>query len=158
MLHPIIVVLLASSLGLPAQTYKGPRPPKQDVPYLLHAQNLIEAEVSEAKEKEDKDEIVYTVPGESSSARTPLASPIFLLQAQNLQPERLQLYRFEVRNGQREVSFSKKKKKSTRPLMLTVTRLSNDNIYRLEAVDSLEKGEYSLTPEGSNQVFCFQVY
>jgi hypothetical protein len=24
--------------------------------------------------------------------------------------------------------------------------------------ESLAPGEYSLTPEGSNQVFCFQVY
>jgi len=28
----------------------------------------------------------------------------------------------------------------------------------VEANEMLENGEYSLTPSGSNQVFCFQVY
>jgi hypothetical protein len=36
-------------------------------------------------------------------------------------------------------------------------RLDKD-LYKLEAVESLEPGEYSLSPEGSDQVFCFQVY
>ena len=33
-----------------------------------------------------------------------------------------------------------------------------DKLYKIEVSDSLEPGEYTLTPEGSNQVFCFQVY
>jgi hypothetical protein len=55
------------------------------------------------------------------------------------------------------VVFSRKKG-SARPLLLTVNRLTNDGLYRVEAAGSLENGEYSLSPEGSNQVFCFQVY
>ena len=42
-------------------------------------------------------------------------------------------------------------------IRLEVTRLDT-GLYRLEVTDSLEAGEYSLTPEGSNQVFCFQVH
>ena len=47
-------------------------------------------------------------------------------------------------------------------LDLAVSQTSNPtggwNIYRIDVGESLENGEYSLTPEGSNQVFCFQVY
>jgi len=38
-----------------------------------------------------------------------------------------------------------------------VTRLDSD-LYRIEVGESLEPGEYSLSPEGSSQVFCFQVF
>jgi hypothetical protein len=38
-----------------------------------------------------------------------------------------------------------------------VTRLASD-LYRIEVNESLEPGEYSLSPEGSNQVFCFEVF
>jgi hypothetical protein len=40
---------------------------------------------------------------------------------------------------------------------MEVTRLDG-GLYKIEVDESLEKGEYSLTPEGSNQVFCFQVF
>ncbi len=33
-----------------------------------------------------------------------------------------------------------------------------EGIYRLEANEYLQNGEYALTPEGSDQVFLFQVY
>jgi hypothetical protein len=41
---------------------------------------------------------------------------------------------------------------------MEVTRLTSDNLYKLEVEDELENGEYSLSPAGSNQAFCFQVY
>jgi hypothetical protein len=44
------------------------------------------------------------------------------------------------------------------PLRTDVTKISNDNLYRIEVNGSMEKGEYSLSPDGSNQAFCFQVY
>jgi hypothetical protein len=33
-----------------------------------------------------------------------------------------------------------------------------DDLYKLEVDESLGIGEYSITPSGSNQVFCFRVY
>jgi hypothetical protein len=54
--------------------------------------------------------------------------------------------------------FSHKKKQTAKPIRIDVMKLSSDNIYQIEVNDSLEKGEYSLSPDGSNQVFCFQVY
>ena len=36
--------------------------------------------------------------------------------------------------------------------------LNIEKLYRLEVEESLEPGEYALSAEGSNQVFCFQVY
>lgn len=144
------------ALAVPAQQKGGtPRPPKPDVPYLLHAAELISTEVNEAKENPRKDDILYTIPGENSPVKTPLASPIFLLQAEKLDAGRIQLYKLESHNGQREILF--RKKKPARAIRLDVTRL-NDNVYRIEVGESLGNGEYSLTPDGSNQVFCFQVY
>jgi hypothetical protein len=40
---------------------------------------------------------------------------------------------------------------------LRVTRLV-EHLFRVEASESLENGEYALTPSGDNRVFCFEVY
>ncbi len=114
--------------------------------------------MGEAKEEKKKDDILYVVAGPSSTARTPLASPIFLFQAGKITPDKLQLYKLESKNGRRELLLSPKKKQGGVPIRIQVTRVSSDNVYRIEVEDSLENGEYSLSPEGSNQVFCFQVY
>ena len=153
----IFLILAVTAWLLPAQKYSGPTPPKPDIPYLLHADSLLETEAGEAKEEGKKDDITYVIAGASSPAKTPLASPIFLLDSKNLSPERLEIYRLEVRNGRREVLFSRKKRKTSNPVRTTVNRVG-DNLYRIEVDQSLEKGEYSITPNGSNQVFCFAVY
>ena len=151
------LLCLAAGL-LPAQKYNGPRPPKPDVPYLVHADNLVATEVTEAKEEKRKDDQLYAVPGTSSPVKTPLAGPIFLIQADQLAPEKLSLYRFEIKNGRREVLFSQKRRKeSAQPIHLSLSRLA-DGLFRLEVDQTLGNGEYGLSPEGSNQVFCFQVY
>jgi Tol biopolymer transport system component len=90
--------------------------------------------------------------------KTPLSSPILLFQADKITPDKLQLFKLDSRNGQREILFSHKKKQTAKPIRIDVMKLSSDNIYQIEVNDSLEKGEYSLSPDGSNQVFCFQVY
>jgi len=72
----------------------------------------------------------------------------------------MELYRMEVKNGNREVSLPnnpKKRKDNQRPLRLSISRAA-PGLFRLEADQGLENGEYCLTPSGSNQVFCFQVY
>lgn len=151
-------MLLAVAVALPGEPYDGPKPPKPDIPYLKHADNLVETEVTEAKEQNRKDDLIYVVSGASSTARTPLASPIFIFQSDKLEPEKLQLYKLEVKNGSREVVFSHKKKQIAMPIRLEVTRLGSGNLYKLEVDDTLPDGEYSLTPDGSNQVFCFEVF
>src|SRR5713101_6827727 len=103
-----------------AQKYSGPRPAKPDVPYLLHADTLVETEVADAKEEKRKDDLAYIVAGPSSPVKTPLAGPIFLFEADKLAAEKLQLYRFEVKNGHREVFFSHKGKGSPRPRRINV--------------------------------------
>ena len=153
-----LFLLFGCAAALRAQKYTGPRPPKPDLPYLLHADSLLPTESLTAKEETKKDDIIYSVEGASSPAKTPLTSPILLMQGDKLQPERLALYKWETRNGRREVMFSKKKGRTGKPLMISVNRLTSDNLYKIEVVPSLENGEYSLSPEGSNQVFCFQVF
>jgi hypothetical protein len=139
-----------------AQKYAGPLPPKADVPYLKHAENLVPTEATEAKEeKGKKDDITYVIAGAASSARTPLASPVFLLQTDKLTAASLALYRLESKGGRREIVFAPKKQ--PKAIRMEATKLA-DKLFRLEVEESLEPGEYSITPEGSNQVFCFQVY
>ncbi len=151
--------VIASAVGLlEAADYAGPRPSKQDVPYMLHADRLVETESAEAREENKKGEVTYVVAGASSSAKTPLAEPIFIIDTQQLAADRIELYHMDVRNGRREVTLSQKKRRGgPKPIHLLVTRLA-DHLYRIEADEHLEEGEYSLSPNDSNKVFCFQVY
>ena len=117
-------------------------------------------DVGDAKEDNRKEGMFGTVSGPSANARTPMAEPIFIMETKNTSADKLELYKFEVKNGNREVflrSSGKKSKQGARPMRLTVTRLG-PNLYRIEAAETLEPGEYSLSPNDSNKVFCFQVY
>src|SRR5438045_8756173 len=94
----IAIVFLGALL---AQKYSGPRPAKPDVPYLVHADNLVETEATEAKEEKRKEDMAYIVPGAASSAKTPLAGPTLIFQSEKIPADKIQLYRFEVKNGHR---------------------------------------------------------
>lgn len=133
-----------------------PDPPKKDVPYLIHADILLETATTEAKEETRKDERLYAVPGEASGVKTPLAGPEFLFLSEKFPPEKLQLYRLESKSGRREVVVTRKKKAVARPIRLSVFRI-HENLYKIRVDESLRSGEYSLYPEGSNAVFCFTV-
>jgi hypothetical protein len=154
-----LLALGACAFPASAQKYAGPVPPKPDVPYLLLADNLLEIEKTEAKDEKRRDETIYRVSGAAAPARTPLAEPIFLLLTEKLTPQSLELYRLEVKDGNRQIVFPEKKNKAPRTYRLDVTRL-DDKLYRLEVNEGmgLENGQYSLTPSGSNDVFCFEVY
>ncbi len=143
-----------------AQKYDGPKPEKPDLPYLRHATQLIPLEVSEAKEEKRKEGTAYVSAGAASPVRTPMAEPIFVFESKSIPAEKLTLYKLEVKGNTREVFFfdnPKKRKDSARPLRLMVTRLA-PGLSKLEANETLFPGEYALTPEGSNQVFLFQVF
>ena len=155
MLRRFLPLAVAVVLTATAQKYAGPRPPKADLPYLKHATNLIPTEAVEAKEEKKKDDTLCVIDGANSPVKTPLSLPIFLLKAAKLAPERLQLFKLESKNGRREILFSRKNPPTA--IRVEVTRLDSD-LYRIEVNESLEPGEYSLSPEGSSQVFCFQVF
>jgi hypothetical protein len=151
------MVLLLSGLAW-AQTYTGPRPPKKDVIYIVHADNLIPTETGEATQEGKKNDPVYTFPGASSPARTPLAEPIFILDSDQIKPDSVELYRMDVKSGHREVKVSGGSKKyGNKALRLSVTKLDR-GLYKLEASETLEPGEYALSPTSGNHVFCFEVY
>jgi len=151
-------MLVTAAAAAVAQKYDGPRPAKPDIPYIRHAESLLATEVTDAMEEHRKDDILYVVSGPASTVKTPLASPILLFQSDKIGPDKLQLFKLETKNGRREILFSHKKKQTAMPIRIDVTKLSSEGLYRIEVVSSLDKGEYSLTPDGSNQVFCFQVY
>lgn len=161
--HRFITVLLFAVLGFAgfaarAQEYHGPPPPKADVPYLLHAANLIETEVAQATKEVRRKVTAYVVPGVASPVRTPLAEPIFIFLSDHIAPNQLQLFPMKVVHGHREVAFPKKRnKRGPRPRYLSLKSLGK-NLYWIEANEYLDNGEYCLTPEGSNQSFCFEIY
>ena len=152
-----IVLLLLSGLSF-AQEYNGPPPETADVPFLLHAEELIPVEVVEAREESRKKDTVYVISGVSSPAKTPLAEPIFILMSEELQPQQIQLFEVKVVKGNREIVFPQKRGKRTpRPRYLTYKQVE-DNVYWIEVNEILDNGQYCLTPRGANDVFCFEIY
>jgi hypothetical protein len=154
-----ISFVLAAGIIAAQTRYSGPVPPKADVPFLLHASNLIETEVTEARQGEGKDGTVYTIPGAVSQVRTPMAEPIFLFKMDRINPDKLSLFRMEVKNGQRLLSMpsGKKARNAPKPVFLIVNRLAQ-GLFKVEVNEFLENGQYCLSPDGSNQVFCFEAY
>lgn len=152
--------MLACVALAPAQRdrYDGPRPEKADLPYLLHARTLVETEAGEATMTTEKKDTVYTVPGATSKARTPVPEPIFLLRSERLNADRLSLYRMTVERGNRVIRFPERPGKSTpKPVFLMVTPLEK-GLFRVEVNEPIADGEYCLTPDGENTVFCFTTY
>jgi len=151
-------VVLTCVPAFAADKYTGPRPPKADIPYLLHADNLIETEVGQAAQETQKNQTVAVISGANSPVRTPLSEPIFIMRTDRLQADRMECYRLESKNGKREVIIGQKKGKGvSRAVYLAITRL-DDRLYKIEVDEPLENGEYSLTPQGSDQTFSFAIY
>lgn len=150
-----IVLLCAGPLL--ADKYSGPRPPKADLPYLIHADNLVPTESVEAQQEDRKGDLAFAIPGASSPARTPLASPAFLIMTDQIQADRMQLFKLQSKGGRREVLVRRGKRLVAHAIRLNVTKLE-DNLYKIEVDEILENGEYSLSPSDSNQAFCFQIY
>jgi hypothetical protein len=154
----VLTAVFGSAIAFGAEKYTGPRPAKPDVPYLMHADNLIETEHGTSGTGERKNETWAYVEGATSTARTPLAEPIFLVKTQKLDANKLEVYRMDVKNGRREVLVNAKKAKdSARPVHLTVTQLDS-GLYRIEVDEPLENGEYVVTPSGAADVFGFTIY
>jgi hypothetical protein len=153
------IVLLLLAAPLLAQKYAGPVPEKEDLPYIIQADNLIPTDAGEAKEQSGKkDEKVYIIDGVAAKAQTPLASPIFLIKTKELVPEKLTIYKLEVKNGHREITFRDgKRAKNPEPVHVNVRRVT-EGLYRIEISDSLANGQYSITPQGANDVFCFEIF
>src|SRR5271170_1829385 len=129
-----VVALLLASMVLAADEPTIPEPPKPDIPYILLVDHLVPTDAIEAQEEprnkgKKSEETTYWVNGEHATARTPLASPVFAIKQDSLALERLQVFSFEIRNGRREVTFSRKSK--IRQYSLTTTKVK-DALFRLE--------------------------
>ena len=146
------LMLLAGVAG----AQKLPDPPKKDTPYLIHATNLLETETNQATEVSDKKGQIFWVPGTASSARTPLGFPEFLFAQDQVDARTLHLYAFESVNGRREVMIRKKNKVVAQAFYVDVVQQS-EGVFKLRVDSSLRPGEYCLTPDGQNTVFCFAV-
>jgi len=154
----LLTLLLATPSFAQSDEYHGPTPQKSDVPYLLHASSLIETESTEAHSENKKNDKVYWVDGEASTARTPLAEPIFIIKIDKLIPDKIELFKFDVNKKRRELVLKDRPgRNDAHPLHLQVTRLGK-GLYKIEVSETLPNGEYSLSPQGSDTVFAFQVY
>jgi hypothetical protein len=154
-------LLVLTALPAAAQKkYTGPRPTKPDVPFLIHANQLIPVETGEAREAQGKSETNYTVAGAASPTRTPIPEPVFLFQSDKINPERLSLFKMETKGGQRTLALPsdpRRRKDNARPIFILVTPLEN-RLFKVEVNEPLDDGEYCLSPEGTNTVFCFSEY
>jgi len=156
LLTGVVAPLAAQS----AKKYSGPRPEKADIPCLLHATRLIELEKSAAGETKTKDGTLYSVPGAASPVKTPVPEPILLFKSDKIDPNRLVLYRMTPRGGSRTLLIpegGRRRKEGPKPVFMLVTMLE-PGLFRIEVNEPLEDGEYCLSPEGSNDVFCFSEY
>ncbi len=152
----IAILFVAYLVGQPK--YTGPKPPKKNVPYLVHAGNPVETEVSTAFQIINNDLITYVISGEKSTARTPLASPIFVIEPAALTDvEKFRLFRLEAKDGHRTVTFHNKGLRGAMPLRIQITPIPG-GLYQIEVADTLSPGQYALTPDGTNEVFCFEVF
>lgn len=159
MTRRIFVTVLPLSLlpGWAQERYSGPRPPKKDVAYLLEAGKLIQTEMQQITESKSKGGRVFSVSGTTSPARTPLPEPIFLFSSGRISAAQLDLYRFEVKNGRREVAAQKNEDDNDEDLRITLRQL-DEGLYRIEASHMLDPGEYALSAKDDNTAFCFTVY
>lgn len=152
------IVSLAIAVTLAAQIKKAiPKPDKKDVLYLVHASTLVQTEIVRPVPKDDGASNTWSIPGESSLAKTPLALPIFTIDTASIAPEKLQLYPFEIKDAHRELTLRKKGPSETEPILITISPISG-TLYRIELVNEIPNGEYGLTIPGSNQFFCFSVF
>ncbi len=103
--------LAAAGWALAQESYDGPKPAKKDTAYLMHGEQAGAYRGTRAAQADSKEGNVFYVPGETSTARTPLAEPIFLFDSDQITVDRLALYQFIVRNGRREIVMSGKHKK-----------------------------------------------
>jgi hypothetical protein len=151
--------LVLSAAASAQDKYSGPKPANKDLPYLLHGEKLIATEVLKANQSDSKQGQVFFVSGKTSPVRTPLAEPIFIFSPDHFRAEQLGLFRFDVRNGRREVVISGKHKRDDAEgvFHLSLRRLEED-LFRIEVSEMLNPGEYALSPEGDNTAFCFTVY
>ena len=78
------------------------------------------------------------------------------MKAGKILPRNLQLFKLDVKNGHRELNFPAKRQPQA--IRIVVTKLSSEGIWKIEVDESLDPGEYSLSPSDSNQAFCFQVF
>ncbi len=156
MLHRLWVAAIAAALCASAQKYNGPLPAKPDLPYIKQAAALVPMESAAARSEKAGSGTRFIIEGAASSVKTPLSLPIFILKAQKLAAERLQLYKMEVREGHREYLVGGANPPDV--LHLEITRLAEDGLCRIAVSDPLEAGEYVLSGDASKQVFCFQVF
>ncbi len=159
-LAALILLALAPAAAQAPKKYAGPRPAKADVPYLLHATKLIEVEKNVATETKTKEGTLYTVPGAESPVKTPVPEPIFLFRAEKINPDSLALFRMTPRGGNRTLLMpeqGRRRRDGPKPVFILVTPLE-PGLFRIEVNEPLEDGEYCLSPDGSNDVFCFSEY
>jgi hypothetical protein len=147
--------LFAAGVALAvALAQSEPKPEKPDLPYLKHATNLIATEAVAAKQEKHGNDTRYIIAGANSAARTPLAAPIFLFQSAKIAADSLEFYRLESKSDHREIEYSKS---GPEALRLIVTPMGG-NLYRVEAYEGQDPGEYALRPRDSDTFFCFAIF
>ena len=118
---------------------------------------MVQTEVASSDPQDTPEGTRYSLSGETSLARTPLALPIFMLDAVEIKPEKIRLMRLTAKAGHRETMAPRTPNPDDPPILLTVTNLGG-GLYKFEVVNEIENGEYALNVAGTNKFFCFTVF
>jgi hypothetical protein len=160
----VLALTIAACVAAPVfaeKKYTGPRPPKTDVPFLQHASTLIEVEKGEADEAHSHGNITYSVAGATSRTRTPVPEPVFYFQSDKINPEHMVLYKMDTKSGQRTLTMPEQgRRKDTHPIFMLIDPVSSSvpGLWKIEVNEVIDPGEYCLSPEGVNTVYCFTEY
>lgn len=153
---------IAATLAFPQQKGAATKPPKSDLPYLLEAQKLIPTDASPVTRSSSKSNESLSVPGVTSSARTPLPEPIFVFSQVQIKATDFELIRFDVANGRRQWTKGKQEHPNNDEEPEEILRLTlrpvAEGVVRIEAAEMLNPGEYALIPRGKDTAFCFTVF
>ena len=123
----------------------------------MHADNLIETESVAATQAASKGDTVFAVAGVDFSGPNAFGRTDFSFCFRSNSAGKPRLYQFDVKNGRREIVIPKKKGGNGKVFHTSIKELSQV-LFRIEASEYLENGEYCLSPEGENIAFCFTVY
>jgi hypothetical protein len=95
----VCTLLSCASAAFAADKYDGPRPPKKDILYLAHADNLIPTDALDATEDRKKDDVIASVPWHFVDGPYAAVGADFHHRDRQTSARGLELYKLDVKNG-----------------------------------------------------------
>ena len=152
-------LLRSNEVPRPIELKEGAPLPESGVLYLTLGTKVIKLESTVAQYTTTADDEVFVVvPGEASPTSTTLKRPVIVSEGQTV-PEGafvLELYRMEAKSGNRRLLYRVGNRIVASKIPIEMTALSR-HLYQVEVSEDLTPGQYCLTPNGSDEMFLFEI-